>query len=239
MSQIITIVHLYPREMNIYGDLGNVLALQRRLEWRGYGAKVISVRVGQEIDLAQADIIFGGGGQDRGQSLVAADLQERGEELRRLVTDGLPMLLVCGLYQLFGASFTTSFGEKLQGIGVFDAQTVAGSMRMIGNVTLKSQFGRLVGFENHSGATTLSAGQEALGQIVKGYGNKPKAGHEGAIAHNSIGTYLHGPVLPQNPALADWLILKALERKYQITELESLDDTLEHQAATAAAQRPQ
>jgi len=239
MSQQVTIAHLYPREMSIYGDLGNVQTLQRRLEWRGYKVKVLPVEVGQEVDLSTVDLVFGGGGQDRGQQLVAVDLQERGDQLRQLAAGGLPMLLVCGLYQLFGHGFTTAAGEVLPGIGVFDAQTVAGDTRMIGNIVLESRWGRLVGFENHSGATTLATSQEPLGRVVKGYGNAPKAGQEGATTHNAIGTYLHGPVLPQNPALADWLIAKALERKYKITELDPLDDTLEHQAAEAAAQRPQ
>jgi lipid II isoglutaminyl synthase (glutamine-hydrolysing) len=238
-TELIVIAHLYPREMNIYGDRGNLIALTRRLEWRGYSVEVRSVEIGQEFDLAQADIIFGGGGQDRGQLLVGEDLLTRGEQLRQLAGEGLPMLLVCGLYQLFGHGFTTSLGEEIPGIGVFDAQTAGTSVRMIGNITLDTRWGRVVGFENHSGATTLQTGQEALGCVIKGYGNQPKGKAEGAITGNAIGTYLHGSLLPKNPALADFLIREALKRKFDVTELAPLDDKLEQQAAQVAMSRPQ
>ena len=235
----ITIAHLYPREMSIYGDGGNIRALVKRLEWRGYEVVVKTIEIGKPFDFATADIVFGGGGQDRGQMLVGVDLLKRGEALRAAVADGMPMLLVCGLYQLFGHSFTTMEGQVIPGIDVFKASTVGGNTRMIGNIVIESSYGRLVGFENHSGQTVLEHGQNSLGKVVKGYGNDPKSKREGAVSGNAVGTYLHGPILPKNPALADHLLLQAVKRKYGVTELESLDDKCELAAVTVAVKRPQ
>jgi CobQ-like glutamine amidotransferase family enzyme len=235
----IVIAHLYPREMSIYGDGGNIRALVKRLGWRGYEAIVEPVEIGKPFDFTTADIVFGGGGQDRGQLLVGTDLLEHGEALRAAAADGMPMLLVCGLYQLFGRGFTTMEGQVIPGIDVFKASTIGGTKRMIGNIIIDSPYGRLVGFENHSGQTILERGQQSLGKVVKGYGNTPKAKTEGAMTNNAIGTYLHGPILPKNPALADHLILQALSRKYGITELKSLDNSHEVEAAKIAMKRPQ
>ncbi len=234
----LVIAHLYPREMNIYGDLGNIITLRKRLEWRGFQAEVRAVEIGQPFDFAAADIVFGGGGQDSSQLVVGPDLLERGQDLRQLAADGAPMLVVCGLYQLFGGGFTTSDGQEIPGVGVFQATTIAGTVRMIGNIVVDSPYGQLVGFENHSGQTVLSGSQEALGKVRKGFGNMPKGGQEGALTGNVIGTYMHGPLLPKNPRLADHLILEALRRRYGATELEPIDDTREMLAAKLAARRP-
>jgi CobQ-like glutamine amidotransferase family enzyme len=233
----LVIAHLYPREMNIYGDLGNIIALRKRLEWRGFEAEVRPVETGQAFDFASVDIIFGGGGQDSGQLVVGSDLLGRGENLRQLAEDGLPMLVVCGLYQLFGRGFTTMEGQEIPGISVFRASTIGSKTRMIGNVLINSRFGRLVGFENHSGQTFLEPGQEALGKVKKGFGNDERSRQEGAVSWNAIGTYLHGPILPKNPALADHLLLVALRRRYGIDELEPLDNRREQFAARVAAGR--
>jgi len=239
MSRSITIAHLYPREMNIYGDMGNVITLVQRLKWRGYDAEVKNVEIGEAFDFSAADIVFGGGGQDSGQMIVGADLLHRGEELRAAAADGMPMLTICGLYQLFGRGFITMDGRELLGIDVFKASTIGSTTRMIGNMVVQSpRYGRLVGFENHSGQTTLEPGQEPLGQVKKGYGNNERSRLEGAISNNAVGTYLHGPVLPKNPTLADDLILQALKRRHGITELVPLDDQLEQIAAKVAASRP-
>lgn len=238
MKKVI-IAHLYPREMSIYGDLGNVITLQKRLEWRGYEAEVRPIEVGEPFDFAEADIVFGGGGQDRGQLVVEEDLLGRADNLMRQVEDGLPLLVVCGLYQLLGRGYVTMDGQELKGIGVFGATTHGGTKRMIGNVVVESPWGQLVGFENHSGQTLLESDQAPIGRVIRGYGNTPKGGFEGAVAHNAIGTYLHGPILPKNPDLADHLIVAALRRKYDIDSLKPLDDRLAHQAARVAAGRPQ
>jgi len=191
------------------------------------------------FDFSTADIVFGGGGQDSGQMIVGADLLHRGEQLRDAAADGMPMLTICGLYQLFGRGFITMDGRELVGIDVFKASTIGSTTRMIGNMVIQSpRFGRLAGFENHSGQTTLEPGQEALGRVKQGYGNNEHSRLEGAISANAVGTYLHGPVLPKNPTLADDLILQALKRRYGVSELGPLDDTLERMAAKVAASRP-
>ena len=239
MSRSIIIAHLYPREMNIYGDMGNVITLVQRLAWRGYDAQVKAVEIGEAFDFSTADIVFGGGGQDSGQMIVGADLLLRGEELRAAAVDGMPMLTICGLYQLFGRGFITMDGRELLGIDVFKASTIGSTTRMIGNMVIQSpRYGRLVGFENHSGQTTLELGQDPLGRVKQGYGNNERSRFEGAITSNAVGTYLHGPVLPKNPTLTDDLILQALKRRHGVTELAPLDDTMEHAAAQVASSRP-
>lgn len=235
----VTIAHLYPREMNIYGDLGNVVCLRRRLEWRGYEVQVIPVEIGKAVDWAAVDLVFGGGGQDSGQLVMGTDLMQRGDDLRQMVADGVPMLTICGTYQLFGRAFTTIEGQELAGIDVFRATTMGGNVRMIGNIVIDSPYGRLVGFENHSGQTILEPEQAALGKVKKGFGNNPKSRREGAVSGNAIGTYMHGPVLPKNPQLADHLLLAAVRRRWGVTELEPLDDRLALRAAKVAAGRPQ
>jgi lipid II isoglutaminyl synthase (glutamine-hydrolysing) len=238
MNRPVVIAHLYPDDMNIYGDLGNVIALRRRLEWRGFDIEVRSVDVGRDVDFTDVDLVFGGGGQDSGQGVITEDLLARGDDLRRLAAAGTPMLVVCGTYQLFGSSFVTADGATLPGIGIFRARTVAGSTRLIGNIVIESPFGRLVGFENHSGQTILDPGQEPLGAVTSGFGNDHDSRREGARTNNVIGTYLHGPVLPKNPRLTDHLLQVALERRFGTTELEPLRDDLERRAADAAALRP-
>ncbi|HSX41380.1 MAG TPA: glutamine amidotransferase [Candidatus Saccharimonadales bacterium] len=238
-QQSITILHLYPRELNIYGDRGNIQTLVRRLEWRGISAKVVELGIGDEFDMEKADIIFGGGGQDRGQIAVGHDLQRHKRALTKAAEALVPMLTICGTYQLFGRGFTTLDGDTIPGIGIFKAHTTGSRLRMIGNAIVETEFGRLVGFENHSGRTHLESGQEALGRLKQGYGNDGRSGKEGARAHNVFGTYLHGPILPKNPALADELILAAMRNKYGVTELSPVEDSLELLAAKSAAKRPQ
>jgi len=239
MNRTITIAHLYPREMNIYGDMGNIISLVKRLEWRGYRAEVRQLEIGEAFDWEAVDLVFGGGGQDSGQLAVGADLVRHGAGLRDMVKDNVPMLVICGLYQLFGREFVTAAGDVIPGIGVFGASTRAGSVRMIGNVVAKNdELGTLVGFENHSGATKLDAGQQPLAKVSKGCGNNPKSGFEGAVSGEAIGTYLHGPVLPKNPQLADKLLLAALKRRHDVQKLEPLDGSFEQVAAKVAVARP-
>ncbi len=236
----LTIAHLYPQEMNIYGDRGNVITLLKRCEWRGIETELKLVGPGDKFDFSSADIVFGGGGQDRGQLLIGEDLLKREKNLKQAADEGVSMLLVCGLYQLFGRGFTTIEGHEIPGINVFAARTVGSEHRMIGNIIVDSKFGKLVGFENHSGETFLDDGQASIGKVEQGWGNDYESGFEGAITKNAIGTYLHGPILPKNPVLADHLILTALRRRYgDKTQLKELDDSLEHKAAQTAAKRPQ
>ena len=235
----VRIAHLYPRDLNVYGDLGNVITLAKRLEWRGFLAEIRPVESGDNFDFSAVDLVFGGGGQNSAQTVNVEDLLARGEELRKLSADGVPMLLICGSYQLFGREFFDETGRRLPGLGIFRASTTAGRQRMIGNIVVDSPFGQLVGFENHSGRTVLDPGQHALGTVRQGFGNNGSSGDEGARTGNTIGTYLHGPVLPKNPGLADHLLLCALRNRYGVEELEPLDDELALRAATVAAARPQ
>jgi CobQ-like glutamine amidotransferase family enzyme len=233
------ILHLYPKEMNLYGDHGNVLTLKKRCEWRGIKTEIIEHEPGDEIP-DDIDIIFGGGGQDSNQDRIVDDLQKIAPKLKELVENNTPTLLICGLYQLFGKYFETQDGHKLPGIDVIDITTKAGPSRLIGNVVIDTpEFGEVVGYENHSGLTELGKNVSAFGTVTKGYGNNGKDLTEGAKYLNCIGTYLHGPVLPKNPRLADFLILKAIERKQKITHLDRLNDGIENRAHKTAASRPQ
>lgn len=233
----ITILHLYPEEMNIYGDWGNVLTLKRRAEWHGYSADVVAYHPGGTLPKT-VHAIIGGGGQDSGQLLVEQDLQKQAKALRNLADRGLPMLMVCGLYQLFGNVFKTSDGNQLTGIGLFDLETHGSAERLVGNTIISTPFGEVIGYENHSGRTTLAPGQKAFGTVVKGGGNNGQDGTEGAVYKNAIGTYMHGSLLPKNPLLADWLLQKAVEQTGQEFEPEIIDDHFAQQARAVAASRP-
>lgn len=238
------LLQLYPRDMNIYGDWGNALVLARRAQWVGYDVDLLSYDPGDELP-EDVDLLVGGGGQDSGQERIKEDLTARGPLLRAWAADGVPMLLICGLYQLFGRRFITGTGEQIPGISVFDAETVAGSGRLIGNITLESKdFGRIVGYENHSGLTTLGPEARPFGRVTMGDGNNGRDRTEGARVHNIIGTYLHGSLLPKNPAVADWLLARAVERAGGTWESErpgGLDeraDAWAERARRVAASRP-
>lgn len=254
MTQKIRIFHLYPDAMNLYGDLGNIITLVKRCQWRGIEAEVVNVKVGDKVTFADADLIFMGGGQDSGQRIVTEDLVSKGTEIKKEINKGLPALLVCGGFQLFGKYFQTTEGDKIPGIGVFDAYTVAGNKRLIGNVVSdiahttsewQNHFGNvgpiqttLVGFENHSGQTILQGETKPFGYVIRGYGNKGDGGYEGAVYQNAYGTYLHGSLLPKNPWFADHLIMCALYRRYgNVEALKPLDDSVELAAHNAAIER--
>lgn len=223
MAHPFQILFLYPNEMNIYGDTGNVTVIKQRLLWRGYDAEVVFHHPGQEFDHIP-DIIIGGGGQDSGQQKVFADLLQIGDQLRALADTDTPMLMVCGLYQLFGNRFTTRDGGILPGISLFDMETIGTDQRLIGNIALETDYGTLVGYENHSGQTTLLNNQKPFGKTIKGYGNDATSGYEGARFKNVFGTYMHGSLLPKNPAFADELISIMLKNRGDNSELIALDD---------------
>lgn len=234
----LVIVSLYPRDMNIYGDRGNVLALRRRAEAHGVSSQVIDLNPGDPWP-EHTDIVIGGGGQDSGQSRVARDLQDRRDTVCALADDGVPMLVVCGLYQLFGHRFVTATGEELTGIGVLDVETRGGTERMIGNIVLESEdFGEIIGYENHSGNTVLGPGSKPLGRVVQGAGNNLGDGTEGARSGNVIGSYLHGSLLPKNPALSDFLIGEAVRRRDGAFVPGAAPSPTVAQARAAAKQRP-
>lgn len=232
------LAHLYPDVMNIYGDRGNVLALRYRCEARGIAFEVVDVNVGDAFEPAEFDLVLMGGGQDREQRRIGEDLQARGPGLRAAIDGGLPALAVCGGFQMFGRRYIDNEGRELPGIGVFDMETRhsgANVARCIGDVVLATEFGEVVGFENHGGRTYLAREQQPFGTVRRGFGNNAEDGGEGARRVNAIGTYLHGSLLPKNPALADALIEMALARRYGANaKLPPLDDAAE-QAAHAAA----
>ena len=233
----LTICWLYPTSMNIYGDRGNVLALERRAQWRGIDVTTMGAGIGEPLP-EDVDLFFIGGGQDGEQVAVAHDLQgAKSEAIRRAVDDGAVLLAICGGYQLLGHEYRPHDAAPLPGIGLVDLVTVAGPERFIGNVVVESEFGTLVGFENHSGLTTLGPGVKPLGTVKVGRGNNGRDGFEGVRHRNVVGCYLHGSLLPKNPVLADWLITKALERRYGAVTLEPLDDALEHEAHASATAR--
>lgn len=236
-AKTLRILHLYPREMNIYGDWGNVLTIKRRAEWHGYGTEIVEHHPGKPFP-RDIDIIIGGGGQDSGQGVVKDDLLAIADTLKLLADDNVPMLMICGLYQLFGRFFKTASGEIIPGIGIFDMETHAGDTRLIGNVVTKTPFGELVGYENHSGLTLLSDDQPTLGTVIKGAGNNGNDKTEGAIYKCVFGSYLHGSLLPKNPVFADALIEAAAHRKFGSFEPAVIDDHFATQARNIAKKRP-
>jgi CobQ-like glutamine amidotransferase family enzyme len=237
MSRQINIAHLYAAEMNIYGDNGNILVLQKRLEWRGYQVKVQNIGVGDKIP-HNVDIIFGGGGQDAGQSKIADDLNSRKKQLLSMRDSGVVMLMICGMYQLFGHYFQTANNEKIPGIGILDVHTIAGDKRIIGNIITKTEWGSAVGYENHSGRTFLGESVNQLGVAKPGQGNNGEDGTEGAVQNNVFGSYLHGPMLSKSPNFADELIFRALNNIGVNNELQPLDDFITTQAIKIAKKRP-
>lgn len=238
MSEIINILQVYPSDMNIYGDYGNALVIMRRLQWYGYVPNLITYDPGDDFP-ADVDIIIGGGGQDSGQLRIQDDLLTIGPTLKKLADSGTPMLVICGLYQLFGKFFKTSNGETIEGIGLLDIETYGKSERLIGNIVTKSdEFGLIVGYENHSGQTFLGKKARPLGQVRLGAGNNTKDSHEGARYKNVIGSYMHGSLLPKNPAIADFLITTAVKNKYHHFTGEPIDDSLANLARQSALKRP-
>lgn len=237
-DRTLRILQLYPRDMNIYGDSGNTLVLAQRVKWHGYKPQLLSYNPG-DIFPDDVDIIIGGGGQDSGQDKIQADLLTIRHHIHTLADDETPMLLICGLYQLFGNFFKTSDGHIINGIGIFNIETHAGPERLIGNITTRSdQFGDIIGYENHSGQTFLGEGVSSLGTIIKGAGNNGQDETEGAVYKNVIGTYLHGSLLPKNPLIADFLIEKAIEKKFGEFTPTVIDDRFAKLARQHALKRP-
>jgi CobQ-like glutamine amidotransferase family enzyme len=237
-SKQLVILQLYPRDMNIYGDNGNALVIAQRAKWHGYEPKIISYNPGDTFP-DDVDIIVGGGGQDSGQDKIQQDLLSVGPRLRQLAADNTPMLMICGLYQLFGKSFKTQDGHTIKGIGLLDITTVAGPERLIGNiVTQSNEFGQIIGYENHSGQTFLGDSVKPFGTVIRGAGNNGKDEFEGARWHNVIGSYLHGSLLPKNPTIADWLIEQAATKKYSDYTPTVVDDRFAELARKHALKRP-
>src|SRR5438094_5610068 len=225
----IRVGHLYPDYLNIYADRGNIAVLARRAAWRGHELDVTPIGMDDAIVPGAHDLYYVGGGQDREQMLVAPNLAAKAEPLREAVLDGgAALLAVCGGYQLLGRGYRGFHGEDMPGVGLLPLETVAGTRRLIGNVLLETELGPIAGFENHAGRTTLDPGAEPLGRVVAGFGNDGESGYEGCRLGRTIGTYLHGPLLPRNPWLADWLLAQAIAyRTGELPVFEPLADELE------------
>jgi len=228
----ISICHLYPDLLNIYGDMGNILALKNRLEWRDIEVEITNVTAGGRVNYKKHDIYFIGGGQDREQTLASLELQKNKDAIQKAAFDNNAVFLaICGGYQLLGHYYQPYNGDKLSGIELLDIYTEASEKRFIGNVTAKANFLKdktIVGFENHSGLTYLNEGAEPFVKVKIGNGNNGKDKTEGARFKNVFGTYLHGPLLPKNPAFCDYLISLALKKRYDCDiPLLKLNDDIE------------
>ena len=240
----IRVGHLYPEYLNIYADRGNIAVLARRAALRGHELEVMSISVGDEVRPDRHDLLYIGGGQDREQALIAPDLAAKGPAIEAAVVGGAALLAVCGGYQLLGRGYLGRHGDSMPGIGLFPHETVAGEKRMIGDVLLECELEpgeprTIAGFENHAGRTRLDPGAVPLGRVVAGFGNDGESGYEGVRVGRALGTYLHGPLLPRNPWLADWLLSQALAHSTggDPPELEPLPDRLEAEAHRVSAQR--
>lgn len=234
MSKLkLKLVHLYPLFLNIYGDIGNVKVLKNRCEWRGIDLEIEQVNIDDKLE-AGTDIYFIGGGQDRQQVEVSLEMQKNKSFFVDEYNNDSVFLGICGGYQLMGQYYQPHDAKRLDGIGILDAYTVAGSTRFIGNLSAKMDYltpNTLVGFENHSGLTYLNGETKPIAEVVVGNGNNGQDRTEGARSKNAFGTYLHGSFLPKNPHFADYLIKLALKKRYNDDiELELLDDTIELKA---------
>lgn len=229
----INITHMYPEILNLYGDIGNIICLKNRCEWRGIKVNIVNFSLDDKInDLNKGDLFFVGGGSDRGQNIVYSDFLNYSDSFKDIIENDAVVLAICGGYQLLGEKYIDSEGREVPGLGIFDYSTHSEEGRLIGNVIIENSLGlnpkTIVGFENHGGRTYSD--YEPLGLVKVGYGNNGKDSKEGMVYKNCIGTYLHGSLLPKNPHLADYLILKALQKRYEIDELPKLDDKFEYGA---------
>jgi CobQ-like glutamine amidotransferase family enzyme len=243
MTAEIRVGHLYPEYLNIYADRGNIAVFESRAAWRGIAFEVDSISLDDELRPGAYDLLYIGGGQDREQALIAPDLAARADAIRESVAGGAALLAVCGGYQLLGQFYRDRAGAELPGAGLFPLHTVAGERRMIGDCLLECELEpgerrTLAGFENHAGITRLHEEADPVGRVVAGFGNDGESGFEGCRVGNAIGTYLHGPLLPRNPWLADWLLARALEHRLdKAPALADLSDELEHEAHQVSAMR--
>lgn len=230
--ETIKIAHMYPDLMNLYGDRGNLICLAQRLKWYGFSCIIMPVELGQEVDFDEVDLVFMGGGSDREQNLVYRDLWKKADFLWAEIEDGMPFLAICGAYQLLGRYYEAVDGKIMQGLNFFDFYTEGEEKRLIGNILLETgitgEKTTVVGFENHGGRTYFNDDTlKPFGKVIKGYGNNGKDKTEGISYKNLIGTYLHGPLLPKNPHIADFFIKAILERR-GINLGSKLDDRIEN-----------
>lgn len=227
MSMKMTIAHLYPDLLNLYGDKGNIACLEQRLKWRGIEVETVEVMAHEVPDFSKYDIVLLGGGSDKEQKTVCEKLQAVQSQFKEYVENGGVLLALCGGYEILGTHVTNAEG-KMEGLNLVDMYTELGGERMFANVIMESELVQMpvVGFTNHSGRTFIG-NNKSLGKVTVGYGNEGVEGFEGVVYKNVVGTYLYGPLLPKNPELTDWLLKKALDKKYDSVELAPLDDSVE------------
>ena len=224
----LNLVHLYPDLLNLYGDRGNIMCIKKRLEWRGIECEVKEVLHGEYVNTDEADLIFLGGGSDREQEIVCEELKKNKKALIDYVENDGAMLAICGGYQLLGNYYQTK-DKKIEGLGILDIYTQWEVERLVRNIIVNSDLFEtpVVGYENHSGRTYIGS-YKPLGKVFFGLGNTGRGDFEGVVYKNIIGTYIHGPLLPKNPQVCDYMLLKALRKKYgEDVELEKLDDEIE------------
>lgn len=225
----LTVFHFMPDKLNLYSDIGNIMALKQRAKWRGIKLNVVDINQTDDVDFDQCDLFFIGGGSDREQSLATVELKKIKSQLKEAVEDGMPGLTVCGGYQFLGTKYITPDGTELEGLGILDFYTESKTERLTGDIVIESEtFGTIVGFENHGGRTYHDFG--TLGHVTHGYGNNDTDRKEGIHYKNLLGTYLHGPILPKNHELTDYLLKKACERKGIPFTPSELDNTEEEEA---------
>ncbi|AEF94023.1 CobB/CobQ domain protein glutamine amidotransferase [Desulfotomaculum nigrificans CO-1-SRB] len=237
---MLKVCHLYPDLLNLYGDRGNIIAFVQRCRWRGIPVEVLEVNIGEQVDFADVDFLFLGGGSDREQNLMAADLLKRKASLQQAIEEGLVVLAICGGYQMLGQYYLTHEGKQIPGLGILNLYTRAGQQRLIGNVIIEANINgqpvKMAGFENHSGQTFIGD-LEPLGKVLSGFGNNGQDGYEGARYKNVFCSYLHGPLLPKNSKLTDLLISLALQRRGMDITLTPLNDDLENSAVEVIVKR--
>ncbi|GGI02461.1 MULTISPECIES: type 1 glutamine amidotransferase [Mammaliicoccus] len=232
----IKIYHFMPDKLNLYGDIGNIIALKQRAKWRNINVEVVDITETDDLSLDECDIFFIGGGSDREQSLATEQLKKIKTQLKNAIEDGMPTLTICGGYQFLGSEYVTPDGTRLEGLNILNIVTESKKERLIGDIVIESEtFGQIVGFENHGGRTYHE--YPTLGKVVDGYGNNDTDKREGIHYKNLLGTYLHGPILPKNHEITDYLLKQACIRKGIAFEPEQLDNTVEEAAKQAIIKR--
>jgi CobQ-like glutamine amidotransferase family enzyme len=225
----LNIMNMYPDILNLYGDLGNLIAIKQRCMWRGIKVNISNFTVQDETNIENFDIILTGGGSDNSQNIVSKHLSKHQQEISEFIENEKIILAICGSYQMFGSSYINLDKNKIPCLNIFDIETISEKNRLIGNIVIENNLNleekNTIGFENHGGRTFHN--YKPLGKVKLGYGNNGEDKTEGMIYKNFIGTYLHGPILPKNPSLTDHIISKAIENKYNIKHLDKLDDTIE------------
>ncbi|MFP4874810.1 type 1 glutamine amidotransferase [Mammaliicoccus sciuri] len=232
----IKIFHFMPDKLNLYGDIGNIIALKQRAKWRNIEVEVIDITDTDQLSLDECDIFFIGGGSDREQSLATEQLKKIKTQLKDAIEGGMPTLTICGGYQFLGSEYVTPDGTRLEGLNILDIYTESKKDRLIGDIVIESEtFGQIAVFENHGGRTYHE--YPTLGKVVDGYGNNDTDKKEGIHYKNLLGTYLHGPILPKNHEITDYLLKQACIRKGITFEPEQLDNTVEEAAKQAIIKR--